>query len=63
MTAIRVPEGMSGPGVTAAVAERGWLVGGGYGKLKESAFRMGHMGDHTVGEVEGLLGVLTEVFR
>ena len=54
---------MSGPGVTAAVAERGWLVGGGYGKLKERAFRMGHMGDHTVGEVEGLLGVLTEVFR
>ncbi len=63
VTAIRVPEGMTGPDVTASVAERGWLVGGGYGRLKADAFRVGHMGDHTVGHVEGLLGVLTDVFR
>ena len=61
VTAIRVPEGMTGPDVTASVAERGWLVGGGYGKLEASAFRVGHMGDHTVGQVGGLLGVLTEI--
>jgi len=24
------------------------VIGGGYGKLKASAFRIGHMGDHTV---------------
>lgn len=63
VTAIRVPDGMTGPQVTEAVAERGWLVGGGYGKLKASTFRVGHMGDHTVEQVAGLLEVLTEAVR
>lgn len=61
VSAIRVPEGITGPEVCAAVAERGWLVGGGYGKLKETTFRIGHMGDHTPEEVQGLLGVLSDV--
>jgi aspartate aminotransferase-like enzyme len=43
------------------VFNRGWVVGGGYGKLKDSTFRIGHMGDHTVDELEGLLDVLGEV--
>ncbi|MDA0327475.1 MAG: hypothetical protein O2958_00480 [Gemmatimonadetes bacterium] len=37
--------------------------GGGYGKLKDSTFRIGHMGDHTPDQVEGLLHVLTDVFQ
>lgn len=40
---------------------RGWVIGGGYGKLKDTTFRIGHMGDHTVEELEELLAVLTEV--
>jgi aspartate aminotransferase-like enzyme len=47
--------------VVAAMAERGWVVGGGYGKVKDRTFRIGHMGDHTVAEVEALLEVLGEV--
>lgn len=61
VTAIRTPEGISGPDVTSGAKERGWLVGGGYGKLKPTTFRIGHMGEHTVAEVEALLEVLTEV--
>jgi aspartate aminotransferase-like enzyme len=30
-----------------AVAERGFTIGTGYGKLKGATFRIGHMGDHT----------------
>jgi aspartate aminotransferase-like enzyme len=41
--------------------ERGWVIGGGYGRLKESTFRIGHMGDHTMVELEELLEVLTAV--
>ena len=63
ITTIRTPPGMTGPEVTKAVADRGWLVGGGYGKLKESTFRVGHMGDHTPEHVEGILDVLAEVLR
>ncbi len=61
VTAIRAPEGMSGPDVVSGAAAHGWLIGGGYGKLKESTFRIGHMGDHTLSELQGLLGALSEV--
>ena len=47
--------------VVSALFERGWVVGGGYGKLKDTTFRIGHMGDHTMDELEELLDVLTEV--
>jgi aspartate aminotransferase-like enzyme len=47
--------------VVVAMAERGWVVGGGYGKVEDRTFRIGHMGDHTVAEVEALLEVLGEV--
>lgn len=47
--------------IVADLFERGWVVGGGYGPLKETTFRIGHMGDHTMEELEGLLEVLTEV--
>jgi len=61
VTAVRLPDGVAGPDVTGAVLDRGWLVGGGYGQLKPNSIRVGHMGDHTLEELEGMLGVLTEV--
>lgn len=47
--------------IVSEMFARGWVIGGGYGKLKDSTFRIGHMGDHTVEELEELLAVLTEV--
>jgi aspartate aminotransferase-like enzyme len=47
--------------VVADLFERGWVIGGGYGKLKETTIRIGHMGDHTMDELEALLDVLTDV--
>lgn len=47
--------------IVAELFTRGWVIGGGYGKLKDSTFRIGHMGDHTMDELEELLSVLTEV--
>jgi aspartate aminotransferase-like enzyme len=44
-----------------AAAARGYAVGSGYGRLKESTFRIGHMGDHTTDGVAALLGVLDEL--
>ncbi len=63
VTAISVPESLSGPSIVKGVAERGWVIGGGYGKLKPSGFRIGHMGEHTVEELNALLDVLSEVVR
>jgi aspartate aminotransferase-like enzyme len=51
VTVVVCPSGMRGPDVCEAVKARGFTIGGGYGDLKETTFRIGHMGDHTL---EGL---------
>jgi aspartate aminotransferase-like enzyme len=51
VTVIRLPDGMTGPEVSEAVKARGFTIGGGYGDLKDTTVRIGHMGDHTL---EGL---------
>lgn len=62
VTCITLPEGWTGPGVTAAVKERGgYTIAPGYGKTKDRMFRIGHMGDHTLEELESLLAALEEV--
>jgi aspartate aminotransferase-like enzyme len=42
------------------VAAQGITLGTGYGKLKASTFRIGHMGDHTVGTIERCLAACEE---
>ena len=61
VTTIRMPEGMSSIPVVAGVKERGFVIGSGYGKIRDTTFRIGHMGDHTVAEQEAVLEVLGEV--
>jgi aspartate aminotransferase-like enzyme len=63
VTCLRPPPGWSGSRVQAALAERGFTVAPGYGRLRDEMFRIGHMGDHTVSELETLLAVLEEVLR
>ena len=47
--------------IVSEMFNRGWVIGGGYGPLKDSTFRIGHMGDHTMVELEELLEVLADV--
>lgn len=61
VTCIKVPEGMSGSKISSEVKKRGYVIASGYGPLKDATFRIGHMGDHTVDELEELLGVLEEI--
>jgi aspartate aminotransferase-like enzyme len=46
----------------AAARDRGFAVATGYGRLKDATFRIGHMGEHTMEELETLLEALTDVF-
>jgi aspartate aminotransferase-like enzyme len=48
VSTITLPEGVTASAMVKAVAARGYTIGGGYGKVGERAFRIGHMGDHTV---------------
>jgi len=58
VSAIMLPMGPTGPEIVARAKRHGYTVASGYGKLKETTFRIGHMGDHTVEELDELLDVL-----
>ena len=61
VSAIVLPDDVTGPQLVARMAERGYTIGSGYGKLRERTVRIGHMGDHTVDGVMRMLEVLGEV--
>lgn len=63
VTSISLPPERRGTDVVTALAARGFTIGAGYGKLKDSTIRIGHMGDHTVDELQLLLGALEEVLK
>lgn len=58
VSCIKLPAGKSSKDVVSAVKQEGWTIGSGYGALKDSTFRIGHMGDHTVAGLDALLAVI-----
>jgi aspartate aminotransferase-like enzyme len=60
VTCVQVPPGFPADKLVAAVEARGYVIGGGYGALKSSTFRIGHMGDHTVAGLTACLAVVDE---
>jgi aspartate aminotransferase-like enzyme len=63
VTALRLPAGLDPGALVRAVADRGYTIGAGYGKLKASTIRIGHMGDHTVSGVASCLEALGDAMR
>lgn len=61
VTCIRLPGSLSGPTLVAGMKARGFVIGGGYGKLKQDTIRIGHMGDHSLAELNTLLDELEDV--
>ena len=60
VTAVTLPEAVQGSQVVSKVASRGYTIATGYGKLKDRCVRIGHMGDHSLEELEELLRVIRE---
>ncbi|HEU5358043.1 MAG TPA: aminotransferase class V-fold PLP-dependent enzyme [Gemmatimonadales bacterium] len=58
VSALTLPAGVPASAVVAQLEGRGYVVGGGYGKLRETTIRIGHMGDHTVTGLERCLAAL-----
>jgi aspartate aminotransferase-like enzyme len=63
VTAIRLPAGLASDRVVDAVAARGYTIGHGYGKLKATTVRVGHMGDHTLATLNGCLAACADALR
>ena len=61
VTCITLPDGLNGVDITRQMAGRGYTIAAGYGLLKEKTIRIGHMGDHTLEELDDLLANLESV--
>jgi aspartate aminotransferase-like enzyme len=61
VTCLTMPSGHTGSAVTSALKQRGFTIASGYGALKDATIRIGHMGDHTVAELDVLLAELEQV--
>ncbi len=55
VSCLRVPDGRSGRECVKGLLECGWVVGSGYGELKDETLRIGHMAEHSVADVAKLL--------
>jgi aspartate aminotransferase-like enzyme len=60
LTAIAAPAGISPKEIRDGIRARGILTAGGLGKYKDSSFRIGHMGDIRVADVDRTLTALAE---
>jgi aspartate aminotransferase-like enzyme len=56
VSCLRAPQGIDPQAIVKKLAERGWVIGGGYGDWKPSTFRIGHMGEVRDSDLEALLG-------
>jgi aspartate aminotransferase-like enzyme len=63
VTGIALPPSLTAAAVVAAVKERGYVIGGGQGRIKTTSFRIGHMGDHSVESLERCLEVVEEALK
>lgn len=61
VTAIALPGDVTPDTVIRGAAERGYTLGSGYGKLKGTTIRIGHMGEHSVDGVGRCLEAVGEV--
>jgi len=63
VSCLQPPEDIEAPRLVAALAEKGFTVGGGYGTWKDSSFRIGHMGEVYEDDLERLLDTLDETLN
>ena len=61
VTSMRLPTPGTGPDLVGALADRGYTVGTGYGKWKPDCFRIGHMAEVRMDDLEGLLEVVDSI--
>jgi aspartate aminotransferase-like enzyme len=44
------------------LAEKGYMISGGYGKLAEKTFRIGHMGEWTLDGIKEVIGLIDQIW-
>ncbi|MCW4047161.1 MAG: alanine--glyoxylate aminotransferase family protein [Candidatus Bathyarchaeota archaeon] len=63
VSCIQNTQGKSVKDLNAKLAEHGYVISNGYGKLAEKTFRIGHMGEWTLPEIKQVLAVIDEIWE
>lgn len=63
VSTISLPKGLSSSSVAEHMMPLGFSIGLGYGKLRDTSIRIGHMGDHTTDELINCLDACERVIR
>jgi len=61
VSCIQVPEGFDVADLKQRALQQGFALGSGYGVLKPTTFRIGHMGEHDSDSLEALLSTLDQI--
>jgi aspartate aminotransferase-like enzyme len=60
VSCLRPPPGIAAPDLVGRMKARGFTLGGGYGRFKESTFRVGHMGEVQPRDLAALYAAMRE---
>jgi aspartate aminotransferase-like enzyme len=60
VSCLEVPKGKKPQEIVSALKKQGWTIGAGYGALKDTTIRIGHMGDNTLEALDELLALLAQ---
>lgn len=63
VSCLKPPAGVDPQAIVKKLAERGWTIGGGYGDWKPSTFRIGHMGEVQLSDLEALLAQIDDILN
>lgn len=63
VSCLRLPADLGATTLVGQLRARGWTIGTGYGPLRESTIRVGHMGDLTAAHLEALLEALEQALN
>ena len=61
VSCLRPPQGVDPQAIVKKLADRGWTIGGGYGDWKPSTFRIGHMGEVRMSDLDALLAEIDQI--
>lgn len=62
VSCVQNTQGKSVKDLNAKLAEHGYVISNGYGKLAEKTFRIGHMGEWNLPEIKKVLAVIDEIW-
>ncbi|HOV45930.1 MAG: alanine--glyoxylate aminotransferase family protein [Spirochaetes bacterium] len=63
LTTISNTRNLSVKGLNEELGKRGFMISNGYGDLKEKTFRIAHMGDFTLKDIEEVIGHIEDIWN